>query len=212
MGQLARVYPICPGGLVVCLGSGPSITPDDLATVFVEKEKENVGAVIAINSMYAFAPWATALYAADCRWWTWHKGATVFPGLKYSLDPRTKQKWPHVTTLKNTGMTGLEMDPTGLRTGMNSGYQAINLAVHFGAKKIVLLGYDMSVSPDGKHHCHPDHPVTRRSPYSSFLDHFKTIVQPLKANGVSVLNATRRTELHVFPKVSLEDALMRRAA
>lgn len=208
MGQIVPSVPkLCPGGTVVCIGSGPSLTTDDVNYV-----RDKVDAVIAINTSYLIAPWATALYAADCRWWNWHRGAPDFKGLKYSLDRMTRQKWPKVDTLRNTGQEGLELDPTGLRTGMNSGYQAINLAVHFGASQIVLLGYDMQVSTDGRLHWHADHPHKQRSPYSSFLRLFPTLVKPLAKLGIEVVNCSRRTALECFPKRALEDVVLQVAA
>jgi len=109
--------------------------------------------------------------------------------------------------LRNTGRTGLEQQPTGLRTGQNSGYQAINLAVHLGAAHLVLLGYDLQPGPGGEHHWHPPHPIHRRSSYQNFLRDFPTLVTPLDELGITVVNATRRTALDCWPRVPLEDAL-----
>jgi hypothetical protein len=104
-------------------------------------------------------------------------------------------------------MDGLCLQPDGVRTGRNSGYQAINVAVHLGASRIVLLGYDMSVDHAAKKsHFFGDHPkVTHPSPYHSFLRAFATMVKPLSAVGVEVINCTRRTYLKTFPQRSLEE-------
>ncbi len=197
----ATVPRLCPGGTVACLASGPSLTPEDVAAV------RDLDAVIVINTTYQLAPWATALYAADAKWWTWHHGATDFAGLKYSMSPPAAE-WG-VQILKNTGPHGLELQPTGLRTGMNSGYQAIGLAVHFGAKRVLLLGYDMQLGPKREMHWHKDHPKPVVSEYQKFLTAFATLVTPLREAGVEVLNCTRRTALTCFPCVPLADALAR---
>lgn len=194
---------ICPGGTVACLASGPSLTPDDVEAV------RGLDAVIVVNTTYQLAPWATGLYAADAAWWNWHKGAD-FSGLKYSVSPQAAV-WG-VKVLRNTGPHGLELQPDGLRTGMNSGYQAINLAVHFGAARILLLGYDMQVGQRREKHWHADHPNKVDADYRKFLGAFQTIVAPLHAAGVEVLNCTRRTALTCFPLVPLADALRRSAA
>jgi hypothetical protein len=114
-----------------------------------------------------------------------------------------------VTVLRNTGPDGLETDPTGLRAGKNGGYQAINLAVHLGATRILLLGYDMSLSADGRSHWFGEHPPTVRdySPYAEMRDLFETLRQPLALAGVEVWNCSRRTALTAFPVVELEHAL-----
>jgi len=131
-----------------------------------------------------------------------------FTGPKYSLassDPTPRPDW---TVLQNTGTTGLELDPTGLRTGINSGYQAINLAVHLGASRIILLGYDMG--PDGtRDHWFGEHPDGQPSPYPQMREYFETLVEPLQAIGVTVINCSRRTALTAFPCVPLEQELAR---
>jgi hypothetical protein len=183
---------------VVCIATGPSLTPEDVA--FVQGKAK----VIAVNDAYKLAPWADVLYACDSRWWRWHHGVKSFTGPKYALD-RSAAKWPGVTSLRHTGPTGLETDPTALRTGKNSGYQAINLAVHLGAKRIVLLGYDMKRGEGGKEHFFGHHPLHTRSPYSEFRRRYETLVEPLKAIGVTVVNCTRDTALDMFPRQSLAE-------
>lgn len=188
------------------IGGGPSLTQADVDLL------RNRCFVIAINDAYRLAPWADVLYAADQKWWTWHNGVPGFTGPKYSIDggynPVTQ---PGVQVLRNTGFDGLELDPSGLRTGFNSGYQALNLAVHFGAKRILLLGYDMSVN-GRQTHWFGHHPDLEPSPYDKMRAAFDTLVQPLAELGVEVLNCSRRTALQTFPIVSLEEALCEVAA
>lgn len=192
---------LVPRGTVVCLGCGPSLTAED-----VDRCRDQVDGCVAVNDSYRLAPWATALYAADARWWRWHAEAVRgFPGLKYSVQPLSRTSVPEVIVLENTGDRGLELAPTGLRTGQNSGYQAINLAVLLGASRIVLLGYDMKVT-EGRQHWHTERmPGSRRSPYSVFQQLFPTMVTPLKEAGVEVLNCSRQTALTCFPRKSLTE-------
>lgn len=165
--------------------------------------------VICINDAYRLAPWGDVLYAADSKWWHTHRGVTSFVGLKYSLQPESA-RWPGVQILENTGETGLDVSPTGLRTGRNSGYQSMNLAVHLGASRIVLLGYDMqALKGQANSHWFGEHPPNIRadSPYDTFIARFETIVQPLAALGIDVINSTRETALTVFPRRPLAEAL-----
>ncbi len=118
--------------------------------------------------------------------------------------------YPDLHVLKNTGPLGLETDPTGLRTGMNSGYQSLGLAFHLGATRILLLGYDMGPAPDGRtYHWHPPHPDGLPSPYPQMIEAFDSIVQPLKEAGVSVVNCTPGSALKCFPTARLQDVLAR---
>lgn len=204
----ATVPKLWPGGVVVCMASGPSLTPED-----AEYVRGKVDGVIVVNTTYKMAPWADALVASDYRWWNWHKGAKDFPGLKYATSKHVK--WSGVQILRNTGATGLELDPSGLRHGHNSGYRALGLAYHFGAKTIMLLGYDCKRgTPDNPklEHWHGDHPVPSRSEYPFFAKQFRTLVQPLKEQGVEVINCTPGSALDCFQMADLRDVVKPRMA
>ncbi len=151
-----RVERIWTGETVAILATGPSLCQEDVDYV------KGKARVICVNDSWRLAPWADALYACDPAWWRWHDGVKSFDGPKWSIaheawSDRLRKSFPDVARLKNTGETGLEVDPAGLRTGRNSGYQAINLAVHYGARRIVLLGYDLQRT-DGKAHFFGNHP------------------------------------------------------
>lgn len=194
-----------PGETVVCLGGGPSLTREQ-----VEYCRERAR-VIAINDAYLLAPWADLLYFCDRRWFEWHADRPelkAFKGIKVTLDEHVLKNHPEIRGVKNTGRHGLETECPGVRTGRNSGYQVINLAVHLGVKRIVLLGYDMRVV-EGRTHWHAGHPVPQRENIyeASMLPCFETLVAPLRAAGVAVLNATPESALTVFPMLPLEEAL-----
>jgi len=196
----ASVPRLWPGETVVCVGTGPSLTQADVDAC------RGRARVIVINDAYTIAPWADVLYAADEKWWTWKKGAPTFAGLKYTIDPQ-RRAWPGLAVLRNSGQHGLESNPSGLRTGFNSGFQAIGLAVHLGASRIVLLGYDMMGD-----HFFGSHPDKTRPPFAPCLKAFETLPGPLAAAGVEVINATRHTALKTFPCVPLDTILQAVAA
>lgn len=207
----ATVPRLWPGETVVILGGGSSLTAADVNFV---RGKARVIAIkeagcCAIPGHVAPAPWADVLYAADEKYWRFVKGAPDFAGLKYAIEQTDTPPivWPGVQVLRDTGKHGLELDPSGLRTGYNSGYQAINLAVHLGAARIVLLGFDCWRGPSGHQNWFGPHPTHLESPYPIFLQAFASLVEPLAAAGVAVANCSRRTVLTAFPRASLEDVL-----
>lgn len=203
--EYSTVEKLWPGETFVCLGSGPSLTAVDVNYC---RDKARV---IAVNDAYKLALWADVLYACDHKWWGWasknykgqhpHFKACVAhtTGHKYGLKP-----YPGVRLLRgNEPGTeyGLSLDPRALRTGFNSGYQAINLAVHLGAARIVLLGYDMRVdhrkrSRDHFFGQHPDHSIP---PVQACLTAFKTLIKPLAEAGVEIVNCTPDSALKCFP-------------
>jgi hypothetical protein len=197
---------------VVCIASGPSLTAADV-------ERCRGQFVVVVNDAVRLAPWADVLYAADERWWNHHKGYPSFTGLRYGMayvpSPGEKQRTqrPDVQWLRQTGCAGIETEPTGLRVGLaggsNSGYQAVNLAVHLGASRIVLLGYDMQPAADGRTHFFGRHPdgLQRSSPYGMFARSFEALVDPLQSLGIQIMNCSRATAITAIPRVSLDEAL-----
>jgi hypothetical protein len=198
-----------PGSTIAVLATGPSLTQEDCDYV------RGKARIIAINDAHRLAPFADVLYSSDRHWWPHYNGVPSFAGMKYGIgtQPRIANPFsslPDVQVLKNTGFDGLETNPQGLRTGGgNSGYAAVNLAVHFGAARILLLGYNMSW-PGGKAHFFGNHPSglgQTQGHYPSQRERFKTMIGPLKTLGIDVINCTANTSLSVFPQRPLRDVL-----
>lgn len=160
-----------------------------------------------VNNGYQIAPWADVLWATDARWWRWHEGVPSWQGLKFSLwvGGLTLPKDVHV--LRNDGATGLCLDPCGVRNGRSGGYAAINLAMHLGAARVLLLGYDCQRT-HGKDHWHPDHPSKMTNPYQTWVRLFSMMAPQLARVGVEVINCSRETALTCFPRMALRDALL----
>jgi hypothetical protein len=193
------VPPAWSGDTCYILAGGPS-----LARVPISRLR-NRGHVIVINDSFELAPWAGVLYFCDQRWWDRKKFdvKTRFQGRQLVT---LENIIPGVRTLRNSGALGLETDPGALRHGSNSGYQAINLAYHFGARRIILLGYDLRIDGD-RTHWHPGHPGQTPAGFGltlkTMLATFPSLVEPLKEAGVEVLNATEGSALDCFPRVPL---------
>lgn len=194
---------------VFCLATGPSLTPADVNAV------RDKGMVVAVNDAHRLAPWADWLYSSDRYWWVRHEGVPSFGGKLAGIEHTPGRRDPRLAGLgvvvyRNTGHEGIEADPTGLRTcANNSGGAAVNLAVHLGAERIVLLGYDMGYGASDKRHFFGDHPMglSNQHNFPTWRAAFGRMVEPLKALGVEVVNCSRSTSLTCFPVVPLEDVL-----
>ena len=200
----ATVPRLWPGSTVVCIASGPSLTPADVEAV------RGKARVIAINRSVDLAPWADVLYCADAKMWRWLGGAPAFTGLKFGLEAKQGRfdvTKAGVTVLGRGSVLGLSTDPTRLCRGGHSGYQAVNLAYLLGASRIVLLGYDMQPGPRGAQHWHAEHPEPLPLQFQRWLESFAAIVTPLQACGVQIVNASRATALTCVPRGTLADAL-----
>jgi len=181
----------------VLIGGGPS-----LAVEQVDYARQSDCYILAINNAYQLCPDAAALYACDRNWWEHYR--PDFAGTKYSLEYGKEG----VFKMSNTGQNGIETAWPGIRTGSNSGYQAINLAVHFGCKKIILIGYDMQHT-GGKRHWHPDHPKSlKNSPgVSRWRRNFEDAAMILEDMGIGVINCTIQTALTCFWQADIREVL-----
>lgn len=93
--------------------------------------------------------------------------------------------------------------------GGNGGFHALNLAVQFGAKRIVLVGYDMRC--DLGLHWHGKHPTGLNNPTPRNVERWRRVIDEaapiLAALGVTVINASPVSMLTAYPKMSLSEAL-----
>lgn len=151
------------------------------------------------------------LYFADAKWWRWHKDRPefqAFAGIKCSIENTGAQiEDGAIHMLRNGGPEGLSTDPQALRTGQNSGYQAINFALLAGAETVLLLGYDGKVAKDGKTHFFGHH-AEREQPY--VYDLYRKALRklpPLLGQEVKVINCSPDSAVDCFPKMDLEQAL-----
>jgi hypothetical protein len=91
----------------------------------------------------------------------------------------------------------------------NSGFQAINLAVHLGASKIVLVGFDMRL--DLGTHWHGDHEGQLRNPSLENVIRWRRLIDEaageLAELGIEVVNASKVSALTAYPIMSLDEAL-----
>lgn len=139
--------------------------------------------------------WADVLFAMDRAWWN--------------------QYWPVVRDSKFKGeLLTSSKDVIGASTvnfyqGGNTGVGCISLAVHFGAEKITLLGYDCQKGKNGEVHHHGDHPppLGNAGSLPHWKKHFKALAD--KIGGIDVANATPGSALEIFPLMDLEKALAR---
>lgn len=227
--RFSEVSPVWLGETVVVLGGGPSLTEQDVHTVAVACAG-GASRCIAVNDAYLLADWADVHYAADLRWHAWHSAGIAKPTIGLTAD-QVRQKWAMFAGQKcsiENGLTavgdeavhvlrnangashgyGLSTNPRALVTGRNSGFQALNLAVLAGARRIVLLGFDGKPASDGRSHWFGEHPEPMSTAvYAYFRQAMSAAEDDLAAAGVEVLNASPKSAIDTFKKVSIRDVL-----
>lgn len=104
---------------------------------------------------------------------------------------------------------GLSRNLDSINTGQNSGYQAIGLAYLWGARRILLLGYDFKIH-GGRRHWHPDHPGNMGNVGGNLAQwavSMGELADDLKKEGVEVVNCSRVTALRCFPRSTITEQL-----
>lgn len=98
-------------------------------------------------------------------------------------------------------------DLPGHVSGRDSGTSAINLAYHFGATEIVLIGYDMT---GGRWFAgewpHPM-PVIPEEHFRRHMEHLSALAEDAKRKGIRIVNASPISRVDCFERVRLEDYL-----
>jgi hypothetical protein len=148
-------------------------------------------------------PFADMLYASDIEWWrTNAQQALKFPGLKVSCSDTEFKAIMHLQT---SGIYGFDPNPTKIRHGCNSGYAALHIAIQAKAKRIILLGYDMT-NANG-HHWFGKHQFGLRTTDAHSFVKWAETFKGLIGQGSEIINCTPGSALTCFPMMDLEQAL-----
>jgi len=200
--KISDLEPLFLGETIYIVGGGPSLKDFDF-----ELLKNKI--VIAVNKAFLYLPFAQVLYWSDSSFYdTFKKEIHLFKGIKATKNPSPKND--DIINLVETGREGLELEPNGIRTGGNSGYAAINVAYHLGAKKIVLMGFDGKNGPGGNTHWHDGYGKKGASDevmQRNWLPHYSSLVNALEDRRVKIYNTFKFSEIKEIEKISYTEAL-----
>jgi hypothetical protein len=152
------------------------------------------------------------VYGCDSAWWEFRKGLPEFRGMKVCYRDNGLDGFPDIRRIEiNKREDKLQLGRIGyVGSGGNSGFQALNLAVQFGAKRILLIGFDMSLS-GGVHwygkNTWPKANNPNDSNFQRWIEAFDGAAATLKSLGVEVINCSPVSAIKSFPRLSIEDAL-----
>lgn len=212
-------YPDWSKEQCVIVASGPSAR-----TVNLERAKGKAK-FIAVNRSWELCPWADVLYGCDFSWWESVNFVPDFQGMRVSQhaacqrrNPDGSRKYPLIYPVhcpRSYENGGKMQDMRGsVGWGGNSGFQALNLAIQFGTKKIILVGFDMRL--DRGLHWHGSHGKYRnktlRNPHGPQVQRWRKAMDAAKpfidAAGVKVINSSMVSNLTAYPKIKFEDAIV----
>jgi hypothetical protein len=204
--NVASVFPNWAGQVVAILAGGPS-APE------LAEQLRGRCRIIAVNLAFRLVPEADVLYGADSSFWAHYRDSHDFKGLKLSATPYTDKivAGLQLVTIKKVdghSVEGIVEGPIGTigNGGGNGAFQAMNLAVQFGASKVLLAGVDFTGA-----HWHRDHPTQLRNPTPAQLDRWRERMDReapvLREIGVRVINLSKHSSLRAYPHESADSHL-----
>jgi hypothetical protein len=231
---------IWSGGDVWIIGGGPSVTkefgiPKDVVDKVISGDSSpsvyspymsylHDKHVIGVNVAYLIGDWIDIVFFGDANFFLTHKHRLAqFPGLRVTCSSHTSTPkpldWVKVLPRNGKKKRGLTDARNKVSWNYNSGAAAINLAVHTGAKRIILLGFDMTLDNNRNQHWHDlygkkkvnanrNHKGTKKSkplPFDRHKRGFLGIASDAKNMGVEIINIGLDSTIEQFEKMSLTD-------
>jgi hypothetical protein len=190
--------------VVIC--AGPSLSDAQLdAVVSCHRPIKT----IAVNTAYVYAPWADVVYAGDYLFWKVHHArirAQCPKSQRWTQDGSAAERF-QLNRQRGGNREGLGLNVVHLNG--NSGFQAINLAFLWSARRILLLGMDMKLGPNGEKHRHGDHekPLVQAQLFEEWRHKGKKLAEDLVEHKCEVLNCTPGSALEWFPMSTIEKEL-----
>lgn len=194
--------PAWQGRTVAVLASGPSSTPRASQLL-----REAGVPVIATNTTGKLG--CDILYGADVSWWTNRDNEWALSSEALLVTASVSVPFRKVHSVLVTGLYGFDPVVGNIRTGMNSGYQAIHLALQTKPARLLVLGVDLTI----KHgvHWHGLHSNGMSNPSERFLERcrpwFSALREIADKQGTSVINCSQISKLDCFPISTLEKEL-----
>jgi hypothetical protein len=199
----------------VVIGTGPSLS--DVADELRQLKAAGRVKLFGINNTYK--DFDLDVWIACDPTWHAHYGQVRggFDKWHWSRDICETYGYKFV---EGVWLDGLSLDKTKLSLGHSSGWQALQLAVHYGCDKILLVGYDMTYREGESRHYFSlsdvkgEYPAPLRK-WSLFdkpdktglLYNYKNIADQCNRGELPpIINCTPRSAMHWFPIMPLTEA------
>jgi hypothetical protein len=192
---------------VIIIASGPSILKEDFSII------PDKYSVITINDSYKLYDRQDIIYASDYSWWVLNE-KDIHDKKCEKICCSTKippKEWnvKRIAVDKRADRLIYNMNKDIVCWAGNSGFQAFNLAINRGAKRILLLGYDMTIK--NGHHWHGKHENGLLNPseekMEKWISFFNNSVDILKNNNIEVINCSMDSHLNCFNKKDFKSCI-----
>ena len=216
------------GETCVIIATGPSLDMEQIDYVHCAHTLKRCR-VMTINNSYKVAPFTDIHVACNDNWWEhyWKEDELL---RKINADKWTRYKHLaeeyKINYIDSIEKEGLSTDPSLIHINNGSGPMAINLALLYGFKKLILLGHDMKFAKDydGKNknpgstprHFFGEYPksmqhfpmsnlsVNKKGEIIGLIGKYTKMIPDLINNNVEVVNCTPKSALLCFKMNRLE--------
>lgn len=185
------------------IGGGPSISNYNLNLL---KGKRS----IITNNVYQLMPWADFLFFMDKDWIKKHcDNISKLHCIKFTIVPglSSYQKKMNLKFIVRVGAYGFSGRQDRITHGGNSGYCALQLGYLFGARRFILVGFDMR-TVNKQHNYHNQHKRKMDADIyeTNYIKHFESL-RNCKDSGVEIINTTPNSALTCFPFMDFEEII-----
>lgn len=167
--------------------------------------------VIGVNNAFSLGKWVNVCWFGDRHWYEWNQDRLKeYPGVLSTCHPEFRGQ-EGILYFERGKWTGIETDSQCVAWNRCSGGSAINFAYHLGAKKIILIAFDMERDSEGQNNWHNEHKAKIDfdiyNPYPGFLKAFRQIAVEAAPLQLKIIDTSLEGKLNCFPKVKLEDCI-----
>ena len=210
------IEPIFKGESAVICATGPSVTQ---SVIDLCNEAKRLGKVrlFGMNSSYQYFD-VDLTHSCNYQYYDYYynKDKKLRDGkfFKFTTRPELKDRYFGVEYIREEWLPGLSTDPTYIHAHHGSSPQVLNLALHFGIKKMFLVGFDMAYRAGKPRHHFGEYPLemqhwTRNlgpnGELVGLIKEYETI-NP-SDYGIEIYNCTPDSALTHFPFMDLEEAI-----
>jgi len=226
------VEPKFKGETAVIIATGPSLSQSQLD--LIQRAQLTAGGVkvFTINNTYQVYLDTDVHLSCDGPWWRWYWNDPMLRFLAHDTScemwtwyPKFAEEFGINYIFGEEKKRGLSLDPRIVHINHGSGPMILNLAIHYGVSKIVLVGHDMKFAPDYKpkkqdpgsipRHYFGEYPKSlqhwpsvkvRQGVLDGLIEAYSDIKDDMDARQISVdiVNCTPDSALDMFRRGELE--------
>ena len=214
------------GDTAVLIATGPSLSQQQLNLIH---DRHTAGDVrtFGINNVYQIYPTLDVHLSCDGPWWRWYWNDPVLREMSkttmmWTWYPEFAEEFG-INYIKAVVKDGLSGDPSVVHINHGSGPMMMNLAIHYGVKKLVLVGHDMKFAKDyapakkepgsTPRHYFGEYPKplqhwpsvkVRQGVLDGLIEAYTKIEASPVLSSVDIVNCTTDTALTMFRQSDLE--------